>query len=510
MIKLGKYKNKETLFLALIIFITLLLSHSPEIFAYFQTPPGYWFVGLAQFFNPWDHYYYLSKILQGYHGQWLSVDLYNPELLHPLPLFSFYIFLGHLSKASGISTPLIYQLSAVFLTVVYALLLNRFLQRFFNQAFWRLLALWLVMLGGGIGWAFFNVVYLPDISFPDATIFSTLTEPHFILDEILFLSIMMLATKRKNPFKIFIISILLGLIHPYSVASATAILGVYFLVLLLKRKFNQELLINILGLCAGLFAIAGFFYFFILDRLFGQNWQTRQNLQAGHPISYFLSYIPLDLLAFYAIFKVKNKPPFTLLLSVWFFVQFTLIYAPDLLQREMIKSWFASLAILAAVTLSNSRRKLVALYLVFLATFTPVLITVFRFYAVVNPLSRDWYYLPNEERQAFDWLSKNSPPFSVVLATEKRSVQLFTVSRNRVFSAPSGGLVEQKDNNRKFLNDFFKGGPGNLGDVIKNRKIDYVYFGPAEKIMAGKNRLDYPFLIPVYENSNVIIYKLAV
>ncbi|MDP3954975.1 MAG: hypothetical protein Q8Q15_01250, partial [bacterium] len=82
---------------------------TPTIWAYLKTPPGFWFVGFNFIHDPWDVNSYLANIRQGFNGRWLYQNPYATVPTEPIPIYFFYIFLGHLAKIFSLPILWIYH-----------------------------------------------------------------------------------------------------------------------------------------------------------------------------------------------------------------------------------------------------------------------------------------------------------------------------------------------------------------------------------------------------------------
>lgn len=76
-----------------------------------ETADGWQFMGMLS--NPKDGATYLSKIEQGRRGAWLFELRHTPESHNGAGFHTFYIFLGHIARLTGLSSRLIFHIARV-------------------------------------------------------------------------------------------------------------------------------------------------------------------------------------------------------------------------------------------------------------------------------------------------------------------------------------------------------------------------------------------------------------
>lgn len=243
-------KKTELLAAFVISFFSVSLAFLPIFYAGWKTPPGYFFTGMAQFPDAYDAATYLSTVRQGFEGAWLWRNFYGGSG-QPLPLYLPYLFLGHLARF--LNLPLLFTLSsATFIAGVFLLLVVYVFSSFFLESTARrLFCLICVALGGGWGWLFlpFGRV-LPDLAFPDFTVFPMLRTFHFLLEGMLFLLSLLLlflaSVKPKPKYRWWLVltSLPIFTIHPYMAVVLFLIAAVYLVLTVSLRQLTWRQVVS--------------------------------------------------------------------------------------------------------------------------------------------------------------------------------------------------------------------------------------------------------------------------
>ena len=77
-----------------------------------RTPPGS--LPLGQLAGGQDYATYLAKIELGRQGAWVYRDVFTPEKTEPVPIYWFYLALGHLGRLTGLSSLWLFHLARAF------------------------------------------------------------------------------------------------------------------------------------------------------------------------------------------------------------------------------------------------------------------------------------------------------------------------------------------------------------------------------------------------------------
>jgi len=111
--------------------------------------------------------------------------------------------------------------------------------------------------------------------------------------------------------------------------------------------------------------------------------------------------------------------------------------------------------------------------------------------------------------EAISWLEKNTDHNSVVLAGATAANFIPAYAGNFVYFGQSNTV--DYNFKQKQMEKFFKGNmsASEAQIFLRNGRIKYVFFGIQEKELLGERQLEeiYPFLITVFKNSTVTIYR---
>lgn len=506
--------TKRELFLVLALAVLAsFLSLLPTIWAYLKTPPGFWFVGFYFFYDPWDVNLYLDAIRQGFNGHWLYQNPYDPGATS-LPVHFLYLFLGHLSRLFSLSIPWVYHLANLFLTITFSYTLYLFLAFVFQEKNWRLGALFLITFGGGIGWLFLQKVLLADLALPVTTVFQTLHLPHFLLNQTLFLTTLLLSfwavSVKKKAFSL--LSVLSGgalaFVHPYSLLLVMSIFGGYFLLSILTKK----------NLTKFFYLIPQFTLWTVFLLIFYLLLRQTPYLTSSYPPSpspfYFLvSYgllTPLVILGAIGFWQKKEEK--TLFLLSWLLIHFLFPYLipPKILA---FKGFFIILGITAILGLRWLGRLLrhswaIYFWVLFFSTFSTIFLTLIYLLPIYGSQVNPWTYLTCEEKRAFDFLSRNSKEGEIVLASPLIGNFIPANTNNRVYFGHDVSILnfqERRKNISGFYEGKFSAPPLNF---LKKEKIDYVFWGPKEKELGELDLTKEPYLESIYQNEKVTLFKV--
>ncbi|MBI3380312.1 hypothetical protein HY029_06180 [Candidatus Gottesmanbacteria bacterium] len=108
-------KSKIVFFVLATLFI-LALNLTPMIMQVRHTPPGRTLTLIHN--NTQDYYFYLSLMNEGANGAWMTYDPYTSEGHQPSIIFSYFLWLGRLSKILGLWYPYTYHLTRIILGLI--------------------------------------------------------------------------------------------------------------------------------------------------------------------------------------------------------------------------------------------------------------------------------------------------------------------------------------------------------------------------------------------------------
>jgi hypothetical protein len=112
--------------------------------------------------------------------------------------------------------------------------------------------------------------------------------------------------------------------------------------------------------------------------------------------------------------------------------------------------------------------------------------------------------------EAYEFLDRNTPKESIVLAQYEAANNILIASHNRVIGNNQGwGKAAGQEMYKK--RDYFYSGvmkENEALDYLSGNHIEYVYYGYQEKYMGDMR--SYSFLTPVFSNFDVTIYTMKI
>jgi hypothetical protein len=502
--------------------------------------PNYIFGGI--YFNPYDGYSYLSKMYQGWQGFWKFYLLYSPEQGHGSYLFLFYLFLGHISRWTGLSLPTTFHLARLFTTTLFFLILFNFLKMVLVDSRLYLSAYCLTAFGSGLGWLglLFNKI-TPDFWVAEAYPFlSSFANPHFPLGLAILLWIFSsknledLKISPKKALGLFISSLLLAVVLPFGVVISIAVLLLsavfeYFIHILNKDKKSFQNY-RFLGLEI-LFVILGG-----MPMLLYQFWLTRNdsllsiwNIQNVTPSpnigELVIALLPAGILAIAGFFgAMKEKNYNSIRIQMWALVGIGCTYIPFLLQRRLLMGVYLPVVVLAVLGIdyvvrtffgANNKSKIynyIALTLFLLSVPTNIIIISFT----KNAIDRldSMLYLKSSEVEAFKWLAENAPQQSIILSSPESGLFIPAYTGQHViYGHPFESI--NADISKQFVIDFYtrmiaSRDMDKIHRSLFEYRVDYIYMGPREKRLTIEDFS--PFLQEqfdqVFQNADVKIFRI--
>lgn len=481
----------------LVIGITaILITTLPYLLGFWTQKDQFVFSGFL--FGVEDGNSYIAKMLLGSSGDWLFRSPYSAVDQNGLLAFFPYIVLGKLAAGAGLHEQLIvlFQLFRIagvaFLLFVYA----RFFLLFFKDKKSIQIGLILVLFGAGWDWVilFFGVDRMP-ISFYSPETFGFLSIfglPHLCFSRgFMLLGILELLgwnfSSSPRPFlKSGLFFLAAAIFQPLNLVIAYTVFGLWWLILLVRKKFILRLDLFLKQSLAVLIPLPFFVYYVWIVNAdpFMKQW-TAQNVLPSPPlIDYLLAFGPLILLLLLEIFVFKAVKGLwsdekRILLLMWILVSFLLVYIPVNVQRRLMDGvWLASIILLVPI-FNKIQLKFLRWMMVGSMMLTPVFLLVGAIGSVLNPSEPQ--FQPRGRVETYKELGQKAAEDAVVLAPFEVSNEIPAYAKLRVVT----GHGPESINKQKidiFLDKLYTGDV-NHGEacvfLIKN-DIAYVWFESSE------------------------------
>ena len=403
----------------------------PYIFAAVNAGSNFQFNGFLV--NPIDGYSYLAKMEQGKSGAWLYSLPFTVTQAKPQFLFEYYIFLGHISKWTGISTIWIFHIVRIINSGILIWAIAAFVKRFHQTA--RISAeftWWLCIFGSGMGWvAALSGVMTSDMWVAEAYPFlASFTNPHFPLSiAFVLISILIWSDDKPNRRNLVLIgtAVLLSIIQPFCNVIVVIVLGIDWLLDLIQKKPSRSKLISLLlfGVCS--LPLMGLYLWNVTFDPSLMEW-NRQNVTAAPAFwDILLSFSPAILLAIISIVNgIKQKEEKQRILWIWVIVGLGICFIPINLQRRFLIGIYVPLTILAMDGLQSMIHKYKQNWIkntyIFCVIPTNIIIICICIFGIISRNSN--YYLASDEIDAFSWLGANIKPGEIVLTDSRTGLFL--------------------------------------------------------------------------------------
>jgi hypothetical protein len=501
-----------------------------------------------------DCYSYLAKMRQGAEGAWRFHIAYTPEP-HPGTLFfPFHLLLGKVAAllpGADLTRRMVwvYHGARVTLGLVLLITVYRFLAACTDRVAVRRLAWLIVTCGGGLGWLLVALGQpgwlgsMPlDFILPEGFTFLVLYAfPHIALARSLLLwGILCLVKAWETPTEAAIqnpdhasrtthhashtrglkwstlaglLWLAMGLIVPFYVAVAWAVMGMAWVALALRER-RVPWQAGLLAAEAALVSapiVAYSTWVFVTDPVYA-TWAAQNQILSPHPLHYLAAYgIPLILTALAARDAWRAERLGWLALA-WVAAVPALVYLPFNLQRRLVEGIQVPLSFLAALGILNirwrgSRARVVPGVLVAGLSLTNVMLVAGNCLLLQRqptPIYRD-----AGEVATLDWLNGQVEPDSVVLAAYETGNYLPARVGARAFVGHGPESI-RADEKKALVARFFdsKTENGWRRQLLAQYGVDYVLWGPAEQRLGDFDARRAVYLNPVYDAGGYAVFEV--
>jgi len=544
---MGNVSVRELSKASLVAVAVLLVSSLPYIVGYMVSPPDREFSGALV--NMVDYHSHLAKMQQGARGEWRYRLLFTPEDHNGAYLQIFYVALGHLAARTGLPLVAAYHLARLVGGFILLLTTYLFSAFFLRRRALRRVAYLLICFSSGLGWLVLLVsptrpgdITPIDFWLNDAYIFFALfTFPHFCLATAALLAAFLAALAySRTPRLRYLLTgglsvLVMAIVHPFAVFIVDAVLTVYWLLLwgLRGRWPGREATVTaVIGLVP--LPLLAYDYRALQSNSVFRAWQA-QNFTPSPPPGYYVSGYGLVLLLACpgAIHVLLRRDQRRLFLVVWTIVAAVLAYSPLLLQRRMVEGLHVPLCILATLGLfryvlpavhrsrlakwlagimhyPRRRFRLLVLNLLLAATFPSNVFLLASAGLVAWQHQPPFYYL-RAENEAIDWLGAHTHWTDTVLAAFSVSNHIPARIGHRVFW---GHWIETVDyeGKKQLAEAFFQAETDDVvrRELLQTYNIVYLFYGPRERALGDFNPEDKPYLMRVFSNSEVSVYRVFI
>lgn len=471
----------------------------------------YIFIGDSSWFDSWDVNVYVSAIRYGQLGNIFLHNNYTTVFHSDTIFYPLYTVLGFFLR--NIDPYLLFQIFSVLCGMLLSFTIFSLAKIFLEKK--PCLALFLVSIGGGLGWISPFSYLFPDISITGFTFYSAYQRPHEALALVFYLFSLGLFFKyRKNMrIKISLIIILSCLLqiffYPYLLLSFFLITSFYLLIIEHGKVFTKDFFFLF---CTGLIVLpVSLWYFMTLKGNPGFDLVYQVKLPPPSVWQIVFGYGVLFLI-FVDQLWFANKKPNVIFLNVWFVVSLLLTFLPFGFSRFFLKTLFSPLVFLSVLFIPDLSRQIkikkniIVFALIVLVSLTSLSVFYSRIKMVTSYHGR--FFVSKEQKDALNFIQKNKYQNIISLYSIGNLIPANTNKRvyfGHFLQTPNGS--EKLLKARKFYQN--KLSETEAEKFIKDNKINLVYFGIEEKNQFNSSvpfGLKYKFLTKIYENSQVKLF----
>ena len=494
---------------ALVVMATL-----PYLIAYLTAPDDLFYTGFLS--NPEDGNAYLAKMQQGLRGDWSYHLPYTAEPHEGEFLFTYYLALGHVARWTDLSLILVFHLARAVGGLILLLALYYAVACFFHDILQRRFAFTITALGSGLGWLAALLGELTvDLWVPEGYIFYSLfVNPHFPLAIALMLFLILWSvtpwgTARADWRRLIGLALAtaaIGIVQPLGLLPVGVVLLVYALVLWAQkhrlpwREIVSGAVIGAVGLPFALNA-----YLASTRNPAFAAWSAQNQTPSPPPWDYVVGYgviLALALIGLWAAIRRRRDSDW--LLTVWTVCTAVLLYVPFSLQRRLVMGLIVPLGMLATMGwhVGPHRRWLRAPVVWAVAGLTHLFLITITLHGALT--RHEALFLLEDERAALNWLSAEASPDALVIAAPQTGLYIPAWAGQRVFYGHSFDTANADVRQAQLVAFFNDGGQ----TLLKERRVDYVFYGPRERALSKSNWQPDPRWKPAYQQGTVTIYAL--
>jgi len=479
-----------------------------------------------------DYHCYLARMWQGYRGEWRFRLLFTPEKHEGVYFQPFYIALGHLARLLGLGLPPAYQIVRVTFGFLMLLAVYRLIACFIASVQARRVAFLLATTASGLGWLTEIIAPTPpggvspiDFWLLDGfTYLVLLTSPHFCAAIGLLLVIFLLLLRRpegpspREGALAALASLLLGLIHPYTLLPADLLPALYWAVEGLRtRRMCWRGLATVAAMGVVQMPLLAYDLWVFHTRPVFAGWSA-QNVTLSPPLrTYLWGYGVLLVLAVVGTVvwtrQGDKEKAFPLL---WAGLVAVLTHLPWNLQRRFLEGVQVPLGLLAGAGLvriadcglRNARHRwlMQAAVIALMAVSNLYLTTGLTLAAATRAPA---LFCPADLLAGVDWLGENTSWEETVLAGPETGSLIPARIGHRVVIGHGMETVDY-ESKRAAVARFFAADTPDVERLalLEEWGVAYVFHGPEERALGEFDPDVAPWLVLVFRVGKVAVYQV--
>jgi hypothetical protein len=524
-------KLSATSLIYIVIFLCILIvlgSYGFLLTQYLNPPPGKVYSGSFGF--PGDFFGNLESMRKGWLGHWRHFPKLTSTLTGSKSFMKLdYLTLGQISHWFQIEPALFFHLTRLTLTIIFLLLSYQIICLIFKDRQTRLSAFILALFSTAVGWSKLMDFWTPLTVFQRAAYY-----PHYMLGFVLLLWTMILLVEvlgRRSWPKLLLAGLLgmaAALIHSPVIISLYLSFPFYLIITFWQMKDKRKIFGRLKTLLIfTLISCLPLIYFKKVSLVYP--WNLVLKLDLLYSLNRFLGVKevilgigPTAILAVIgAWLAIKSRKTWLLILAPWsityligFFWLGQIISANGI--RFLQTPFFIFLGILSTLPLSKLAQK-IRISPVWLSLL--ILVPSLGAYRQSLDINRynfsrqfDYVFISTELKQAYSWLRDKATEKEIVLSAPNNSLLIVSLAGNWTYLTPMAEPLSEFPALKYNLFKFYCQGYDQMWakNFLIKENISWVFYADEEKNLCPDQKLEYPFLIPVFTNSQVTIFKMEV
>jgi len=516
--------------ITIITFLLLLGSYGPLVWQFLNPPEGKVFLGSFGF--PPDFFGNLISFEQGRLGHWLHYPKLTSTISAPPTFARFqYNLLGQLSRLLPFEGVISFHFFRFLFSLAFMFLTAFLIWKIFSHWFGRITAFTLAFFAS----SFFSLKLINFWS-PLGVFQRAAYYPHYLWSFVFLLLAFWWLYRALEEKKVSLLLLasffgFLTAFHPPVIVSFYLTFPFYLLIFLFRQKPNFKNFLKEAGFLAIFVAISSppLFYLWQIGKIHPLDLLTRFDLE--YNLIKFITlkdfFLGIGLVALFSFaggfLAIKKSSRLFWLLAPWsvvyilgFFVVWEIANSNS--ARFLQTPFFVFLGILTTLALEEIYRRkkiflawglfLITIFSGFPAWFLSLKANIENFTSA--HFSYPYIFSSPSKVEALRWLGKNSQEKDVVLSGETNGMLIAAFTGNypylTVYAPQDGEYDKIWENSRLFFQK--KWPEKKASEFVKKEKIKFVWIENEENIIAGGKFEPYLFLEKVFENQEVIIYKV--
>jgi len=435
--------------------------------------------------NPIDGHSYLSKMQEGYRGEWKFTLPYTAEQGQGAFLFLYYLALGHIARVVHLPLLVVFHGARFAGAAVLIWAVSRLTKSIFGSSWDRKIAYLLILIGSGLGWiAVLTGLFTSDFWVAEAFPFlSMYTNPHFSLG--LGLIIFSILPGGKWPFlDKFLLGLGAAVVQPFGVVIVCLVLFGDGLLWISAEKpawvdiYKSEKIRSLAGFGLSGGPVLIYQFWAILNDPLLAAWNAQNQTLTPNLIDLMISFSPALMIAVLGIRNAWQRP-LARKLVIWAAVSVILVFVPWSLQRRFLTGIFVPLAALSVFGLNwlSERIKINKNFLaaVMLILSLPTNIIVVTSGIQAGLMEDQQVFIDPDSLSTLTWIKENTSQNALVIAEQEMGLFIPSLTGRRVvYGHPFETVSAERE--KEFLATFFyQDHPANFyQQALNERDVDYV------------------------------------